>query len=226
MKNKKELRKEILARRNALSKEERCEKSKVIAKQVIALEEFHRSNKILLYAPIKSEVETQNIYQEAKRRGKDIYYPRVLGDRMEFYLVDDTTEFDTSRFGICEPIPESNIAFEPSEEDEIFVLMPGAVFDIEGNRIGYGGGYYDKYLQRLESVVPVPNIYKVAVAYECQIVEAGLIGNEPHDRKVDGVVTEESTTLRNSYRYFENRHCRFYPCHDMVMQYLSKKIER
>lgn len=185
---KKELRKEILARRNALSQKERCEKSLQIAQKTVELEAFVNCNKVLLYAPIKSEVDTQSIFQEAKRLGKEVYYPRVLGERMEFYRVDERTEFEISSYGIREPKPESTEAYAPSEEDIVLVVMPGAVFDRAGNRIGYGGGYYDKYLQKLEQLVPAENICKVAIAYKCQLVEAGRIACEGHDVKVDFVI--------------------------------------
>lgn len=188
--NKKDLRKEVLARRNALSELERNEKSMLIAERVIGLEEFRKSNKVLLYSAIRNEVETLRIFQEAKRLKKNIFFPRVMGKEMNFFLVDETTEFEISKFGVCEPKPESTKVHEPSEEDEILVLMPGVVFDEEGNRIGYGGGYYDKYLQWLTD----GNIYKkmntVAVAYDCQIVEMGQIETEPHDIRVDYIITE------------------------------------
>ena len=61
----------------------------------------------------------------------------------------------------------------------------------EGNRIGYGGGYYDKYIHWLEGMVPAENIYKLAVTYRCQLVEIDIIESEPHDMKVDGIVTED-----------------------------------
>lgn len=190
MRNKKELRKEILARRNALTQEEQNEKSILISQNVIALEEFQKSNKVLLYEAIRSEVDTQTIFREARKIHKEIYYPRVLGDKMEFYRVDERTEFDISPYGIKEPMPSSTVPYEPCKRDTVFVVMPGAVFDTEGNRIGYGGGYYDKYLQRLSKIIPSDNICKVAVAYECQMVELGTIKLEPHDIKVDYVMTE------------------------------------
>ena len=188
--DKKELRKEILACRNVLSPQERKEKSAQIANKVIALEEFQKSDKVLLYDAIRSEVETSEIYRVAQRLGKDVYYPKVLGAEMEFYLADETTDFETGAFKIREPKPESTVAFVPKLEDKIFVLFPGAVFDEEGNRIGYGGGYYDKYLQRLMEEASSANVCKVAVAYECQMVETGRIQNESHDIQVDCVVTE------------------------------------
>ena len=188
--NKKELRKEILARRNALSLQERAEKSTQIASKVTSLAEFQKSNKTLLYAPIRSEVETDAIYLEARRLSKAVYYPRVLGNEMEFYLVDETTTLEQGSFGIREPKLESAKQLVPNTQDEIFVLMPGAVFDEAGNRIGYGGGYYDKYLEWLVGMVPAERICKVAVGFACQMVEKGRIVRETHDVQVDYIVTE------------------------------------
>ena len=97
---------------------------------------------------------------------------------------------EISSYGIKEPKPESTTVYMPKEEDMILVVLPGAVFDRDGNRIGYGGGYYDKYLCWLESKVSPERIYKVALAYECQMVDVAVIENEPHDIKVDCVITE------------------------------------
>lgn len=188
--DKKQLRKNGLARRNALSKEECEERSKVIAGKVIELEEFKKSNRILLYAPIRNEVETEEIYREAKRLNKDIYYPRVQGKEMQFYLIDNATEFEMSAYGICEPIPESTISFVPEKDDAVLIVVPGAVFDREGNRIGYGGGYYDKYIYWLTERLSEKQICMVAIAYENQLVESGLIEKEIHDIRMDYVITE------------------------------------
>lgn len=187
---KKKLRKEILARRNALLDKERHEKSLQIANKVIGLEQFKNANKILLYAHMRSEVETTEIYRESQRQGKDIFYPRVIGEKMEFYLVDEAAEFETSSFGVSEPKAEVSKQFVPNQSDKILVLMPGIVFDEAGNRIGYGGGYYDKYLHWLEDKLQLEKVCKAAVAFECQLVDSGMIENELHDVKVDCVVTE------------------------------------
>ena len=203
--NKKELRKEVLARRNALSELERSDKSIRIAKKVIQLECFKKCNTILLYMSTRSEVETQEIYLEAKKRGKRIYCPRVNGKQMEFYLVNEKTEFEISTFGIIEPKPESTEVFVPDKEDEIFVLMPGVVFDEEGNRIGYGGGYYDKYLQRLADGNAYRSLSAVAVAYDCQMIESGIIEREPHDIRGDYIITESRDIRRmNSDEHISN----------------------
>ena len=98
--DKKELRNEILKLRNELTLEERNEKSNRIAKRIIEMNEFQTSNVVLLYNEIRSEVETAEIAESAKRLGKRIYVPRVIGEKMDFYLADDMTEYETSRFGI------------------------------------------------------------------------------------------------------------------------------
>ena len=191
--DKKKLRKETLARRDRLTLQEREEKSERIAKRVIVSEEFQNANVVLLYDAIRSEVDTTRIVQEVRRWNKNLYYPRVMGCEMKFYRVNETTEMEISPYGIREPKLESTVEYGPEKSDKILVLMPGAVFDEEGNRIGYGGGYYDKYLHWLSSMIPTENIYKVAVAYVCQLVENGVMESEPHDVKVDCIVTEDFT---------------------------------
>lgn len=188
--NKKQLRKEILAQRDALTEKERREKSKRIGACILEMDVFEKSNKLLLYASMRSEVETDEIYHDAKKAGKKIYYPRVLGDKMEFYRVEDICACEKSVFGVREPQMESNEMFIPDDDDVILVLMPGVAFDQEGNRIGYGGGYYDKYLQWLQDSVKSENICKVALAYECQMMGEEKIEREVHDVRPDYIVTE------------------------------------
>ena len=189
--NKKELRNKIRALRDALSFEERKAKSERIASKVISLQEFQSANVILLYDAIRREVETSTLFSEAKRSGKPIFCPRVNGREMDFYLVDEETEFEISKFGIQEPVAESIRRFVPNKEDKIFVVIPGMVFDEEGNRIGYGRAYYDKYLHWLQKQVAIEHVCKTALAYECQMVPTGEIENKSHDVKLDYVVTEE-----------------------------------
>lgn len=189
--NKKELRKETLSRRDALTENERTEKSEQIMKSVTQLDVFQKCNKILLYAPIRSEVDTQDIYKEAYALGKEIYYPVVQGKEMEFYCVDEMTAWQTGAFGVREPEADEAKRFAPEEDDRVIVIMPGTGFDREGNRIGYGGGYYDKYLQKLADVLKSASVCKIVVAYECQVVDVGRIKKEEHDVRVDFIITEK-----------------------------------
>lgn len=190
--DKKELRKEILARRNALSQIERREKSEQIAKRVFAMQEFQKANVLLLYRAIRSEVETEQIFATANQLGKKVYCPRVIGNRMEFYFADNATEYEISKFGICEPKIVDEKCYIPKAKDRVLVLMPGAVYDKVGNRIGYGGGYYDKYLHGLIEEPVVEWVCKIGLAYECQLVENGVIERELHDVNADYIVTEIS----------------------------------
>lgn len=190
LEKKRELRKTVLARRDALSEQDREEKSECIANAVIHMKEFENSTAILLYDSIRSEVKTTAIAQEARRKNKKLYYPRVTGKTMEFYLMDDETEMEIGSYGICEPKLEPLKAYVPKVEDGLLIIIPGVGFDEDGNRIGYGGGYYDKYLATLESVLAKEQISKVALAYECQILKHGIINTERYDKKVNYVITE------------------------------------
>jgi 5-formyltetrahydrofolate cyclo-ligase len=99
---------------------------------------------------------------------------------MKFYLLDETTEFEISKYGIREPKPESTVLFEPMQNDVIFVVMPGAVFDRNGNRIGYGGGFYDKFLSA------EPDHPTVALCYDFQVISK--LETEEFDIPVDLVL--------------------------------------
>ena len=188
--DKKQLRREIRKYRDSLSQEEIQMKSIQIANDVIRMQEFQEADVVLLYSAIKSEVETVLIYEEAKRLHKRVCFPRVIGDEMEFYLIDENTEFEISDFGVREPKINSDRQYLPKADERVFVLMPGVAFDKAGNRIGYGGGYYDKYLRMLMEKEKSMHICKVAVAYECQMVLQGMIKNEPYDVQADYIVTE------------------------------------
>ena len=185
--SKKELRKEILKRRDAMTLEERASQSHEIAKRVIEQKCFQEADKVLLFASFKSEVDTNEIFHTARTLSKDVYYPKVVGEEMEFYLVENLDELVEGYRGIREPREDETKRL--IIENKICVIMPGAVFDEEGNRIGYGGGYYDRFLQRLE--MPEVDFCKIAIAFDCQMVEKGFIPCEEHDIEMDCIVTEK-----------------------------------
>lgn len=191
------LRKEILQKRNLLKPEERQEKSKKIVTYIIDSEEFRTADKILLFASYKSEVDTTDILRHALATSKQVYLPKVQKDRMEFYQVFTEDELQIGYHGIREPEERAKYKFPPLQQlqkGRILMLIPGAVFDTDGNRIGYGGGFYDKYLAKLEAqILEAPNVQlqKWAMAFECQVVEIGIIQAEWHDIKVDCVITEK-----------------------------------
>ncbi|MBO5096767.1 MAG: 5-formyltetrahydrofolate cyclo-ligase [Agathobacter sp.] len=220
MKPKKELRTQILQIRDALTEEQRHNYSAEITKTVLASEEYQNAETLLIYASFKSEVNTFPLIEQAFKDRKKIYVPKIeeavqndgtQTKRMEFYEIFSTDEFQDGYRGIPEPKAEIKRRFSISgrgehslSEDKILVLLPGAVFDLEGNRIGYGGGFYDRYLHDLEWLLenlqeqsckaqemPIVTMYKMALAFECQVVEQGMIPVEEHDVQVDVIVTEQ-----------------------------------
>ena len=187
---KKQLRQEILQKRDALTVAERIEKSRQISKQVTTHPIFLQADKVLLFASFRSEVDTKEIFKTALQMEKQVYFPKIIGKEMEFYQVKNENELTEGCFGILEPQPDEKKRFLPQWEDKVFVLMPASVADKAGGRIGYGGGYYDKYLEQLEHKIPKEQIYKLAIVFACQIVDEGIIPREIHDIQADEVVTE------------------------------------
>ena len=190
MESKKEIRKQILQKRDALSLQERMKKSKRIAEFVISAEAFQNSDIVLLFVSYKSEVDVTSIIQEAFKKKKQVYVPKVIGSEMEFYSISSIDELEEGYYGIKEPKIEDAKKFIPQEE-KIFMLLPGVAFDRNGNRIGYGKGFYDRFLQKLEKNVLTSNLCKMAVAFSCQIVDNGRIMGEEHDIIPNYIVTED-----------------------------------
>ena len=192
MKSKKEIRKTILEKRNALTKAEHREKSQRITELIVSSKQFQNSDIYLLFASYKSEVDTTGIIQYALSMGKPIYLPKVMGSEMEYYQIQSMEDLKEGYRGIQEPQVNPSLQFIPPKDKKIFVLMPGAVFDKGGGRIGYGGGFYDKFLKRLETEIPQENLCKMAVAFECQMIDEGVIIREKHDIAPDDIVTENT----------------------------------
>lgn len=177
--DKKQLRKEILDIRNNMSKEAVMVKSMRIYKTLTSLDEFKEASKIYTYVSVKNEVDTIMLMDHSFRNEKQVYVPKVNGGEMEFYEITDVTELTPGFFELYEPDVAGK---EPDYSKKGLLIMPGIVFDKQLNRIGYGGGYYDKYLKTDNS------FFKIALAYEYQVLEA--IEADEHDMKPDMIITE------------------------------------
>ena len=188
---KQQLRKQVLQLRNSLTSIERQEKSQTITNCVSAFREFQEADQYLLFFSFRSEVDTTELLRQALSTHKPVYLPKVLGKEMKFYQIENLEELEMGYQGILEPKEDKQREFIPSQKQKIFVLIPGVVFDREGGRIGYGGGFYDKYLSRLEGEIIPENLCKLAVAYECQLVENGLIHREAYDISPNYIVIED-----------------------------------
>ena len=198
--NKQELRAQILQTRDALTDAQRHNYSSEITRSVRNLEEYQKAQKVLLFASFRSEVDTRELTRVALVDGKEVFFPKVQCNKdgckeMEFYRVTSENDLEKGYQGIPEPGGDENNRLKPEKSTkDIFVLVPGAVFDKQGHRIGYGGGFYDRFLMRLEQEVPQNaqvNTYKVAIAFACQVLSEGLIPVEPHDVRMDIIVTEQ-----------------------------------
>lgn len=181
MVKKSDIRRKTIQERLKMSEEEILEKSRMITKMVLGLQEYHRADTIFCYVDFRKEVQTRKIIEESWKRRKCVAVPRVEGTAMRFYQVKEWSDLKVGYMGILEPV-ETCEEISP-ENEKCLMIMPGVAFDEKRNRIGYGGGYYDKYLSQTNE------IYKVAVAFEQQVYQE--LPCEVHDFKPDIIVTEK-----------------------------------
>ena len=176
MKN--QLKESILKKRNSLSKEEIIEKSSKIKGNLFSLDYYKKSKTIMFFVSFNSEVDTHDMIRDALK-SKTVVVPKVAYHEIEPSFIIDFDNLIPGKFGILEPIETMKIAYKNID----LILVPGIAFDKEGHRIGYGFGYYDKFLKK------VPKAIKIGLAFDFQIVDK--IPREMHDVPVDLIVTEE-----------------------------------
>lgn len=179
------LRAEILTRRSQLTDTKLAELSSQVFNQLLASKILDPAQIIMLYMDFKDEVRTAEIIEYLWRQGKTVVIPRVnkKEDRLDLFKIASFNEMTRSSFGILEPSKELMPDIQPDQID--LILSPGVAFDTVGNRIGYGGGYYDKLLPHIQ-----PSCVVCGLAFELQIVAQGLIPVEPHDVPLHYVVTD------------------------------------
>ena len=174
------LRRAILAARNLLSPDQVEEKSRRIMERLKEIEPLRQARVIMAYSPIRNEVDLWPYLEDMLGQGKTILLPRVEGDMLEAVEFKGRDQCRTSSFGITEPLGPG----QPLELIEA-VLVPGVAFDGNGHRLGYGKGFYDRFLSELP-----PSVFRCGVAYEFQIVEAVFPGER--DIPVHWIVSEQS----------------------------------
>ena len=189
MQDKNSFRKIVKARRgNGLTTNEDRKNAEIIVNRYLDSEYFKKADIIFAYSSMEDEIPTERIIQTAIKSGKKAALPKVIssvseGARMEFLLIDGDTLYNSGVYGIMEP--ESGERVSPvAGTKRIEILIPGLCFDLEKNRIGYGGGYYDRYLAQFDR----KRFHITALAYEYQIFE--VIPADEYDSKVDLVITE------------------------------------
>ena len=188
---KKTIRTKYLEKRNQLEPEKRKAASKKIKEWLFANKHYKAAQTVFVYASYKSEVETKEIIQGALRQGKRVAVPKVHGDEMFFYEIQSWEELFPGYQGILEPQNEGRESLVPASSD--VMVVPGSVFDHQGGRFGYGGGYYDKYISKIfEAYGYQP--YLIGLAFSCQISPKKLPAEE-HDKKMDCILTERRVIM-------------------------------
>lgn len=178
--DKKGLRKELVLLRNKV--EDKEIKSELICNKLFSSDLWNRSSIILVYYSFKDEVNTLNIINRALRENKKVAIPKCLDDRgtMEFYYINDLDDVEEGLYGIMEPKMDCLKCYNYSRS---LCLVPGLGFDKNRHRIGYGKGYYDRFLEKYEGL-------SIGLCYEEQIKDS--LPLEQHDRKLDYVLTDKN----------------------------------
>ncbi|MBQ7943378.1 MAG: 5-formyltetrahydrofolate cyclo-ligase [Lachnospiraceae bacterium] len=186
MEDKKQIRKQMLALRNAMTHDEVVQKSEAIVQKVLQTNEYKEAQNILLYADYCHEVMTRALFEDALLHKKKVYFPKSDGltNTMEFYQVVSVKQLFEGYKGIREPKEDAGKRFVWNPCEDTLAIIPGVAFDTRGYRVGYGKGFYDKYFSNKRPIT------MMALAFANQITEEGIPTDE-HDIKMDKVITEE-----------------------------------
>ena len=177
MYTKDELRKVIRGYRRSLSQEEAAIKSIAILNKLFETEQYKNAECIYCYIDFRNEVKTMPLIRKALKDGKRVAAPKITNKQMEFYYITGYSDLKEGTFGILEPFN-----CELASETDALMIMPGIAFDRGNHRIGFGGGYYDKYLERENTH------FKIALAYHFQVFSQ--IPFESHDICPDMILTD------------------------------------
>lgn len=186
MRTKKECRKEALGRRALMSVKEREAAGRRIADLIKNSEEYRLAQKILIYASYRDEVPTYDLIESALREGKQVFCPKIegpAGDRtMSFYRIMALEELQEGFQGIPEPVVLRERRYEAEKNSRDLILMPGTAFDRQRRRLGYGGGFYDRFCRITQDAA------RIALCFDCQLLEE--LPEEETDIRPERIVTE------------------------------------
>lgn len=167
--------------RNNLSRQDITEKSLLICDKLFSITDVANAKIFFIYSNIQSEVETSCIIETLLNQGKTVALPRIedIDTPMALHAIDSLNNLQSGPFGIPEPHHEDPVV--PEEEVDI-AIIPGIAFDESGWRLGWGGGFYDRFLSKTSAI-------SIGLAFELQITHSLPI--EMHDKQVDYIITEE-----------------------------------
>ena len=174
--DKKELRRQIREKKRAMTPQQIETASARLGELFAASDAYKNAATIYGYLPYNQEVRTVPMLEQALRDGKKVAVPKVVGDDMKFIYMTDLSQVEEGYAGIPEPVADGPVADDPTA----LVLMPGLAFDPAGHRIGYGGGFYDRFL------ATEPDHPTIALCYDFQMLPN--LATEEFDIPVDLVI--------------------------------------
>jgi len=176
------VRQACLCQRTSLGETERKRKSVIIQQKLMDLPEFQLAKTVMLFLNFREEVETTALAEATIACKKRLILPRCAphGVLLPIEVRDLGQDLESGMYGIREPKLALGVV-EPSEID--LIIVPGSGFDLQGDRLGYGGGYYDRFFERLNPLIP-----RIALGFECQIIPQVPVGK--HDAKMTMLITE------------------------------------
>lgn len=182
-----QIRKELIQKRDELPEYQQAELSTNITKRLTGWEELQSRGYFYAYYPLGKELSLLPLIQWLLDTGRRVALPKVDGDDMDFYEIQDLSEVQKGKFGVMEPISKQKVCWE-----DALCLTPGVGFSTEGERLGHGAGYYDRYFEKH------PRLLRVGIAYEFQIVD--YIPTEPTDIPMQWIVTPDRTLKTTKLR--------------------------
>lgn len=184
---KQEIRRRVLELREGLDREKREKASYLMADRLIGHQWFYRAEKLLCFVSFGSEIDTLDVIWEALRKGKKVFVPKVEGAEMEFYRIWSPEELQEGYKGIQEPDGTTEkYCYNPGEGEKTLMIMPGVAFDPFRRRLGYGKGFYDRYLAGKDEL----QLHTIAIGFRCQEVEE--IPEDSRDIRPYQVILQES----------------------------------
>lgn len=178
---KRTLRSQLLAQRRSLSHESWCASSHAAQLNLLSLAEYAEAECIALYAPAHNETDTGMILTAAFASGKRVLYPAVCGHHMTFRRVERIDELQKGAFGILEPCP---VGTDHQADEADLIVVPGIAFDLAGHRVGYGKGFYDRFLNH-----PGCRAHLIGLCHDFQLTEK-LIPADAHDIPMEIIVSD------------------------------------
>lgn len=180
--DKKTLRTQTLKKRDEIPTEQRASKSALIESRLNGMPEFAAAETVLLYASFKSEVDTSGLVHLALESGKRVLLPRVAGPELVLHEIKGLEDLEKGAWGIPEP---KSLCRQADVNEADVIIVPGVAFDESGGRLGYGKGFYDRLLSRLDRPIPL-----IALSFEAQMYNNRLPVSG-HDVPMDFIITEQ-----------------------------------